>query len=208
MKTDVRRLTEKQRQIKKEIAENIWYKLYLLQNYKITQNMFIGSPIRWKSIETYAGFVRNIYNGKLDGFNLAHITPSLYKYIKGLMDSGVEPYPSPNKKDKKVSVDYLIKNKILSSYQIKQIYDPVSKQDNKPDTSISGSRNVLTRNKSNHFTGNYYEIVQKQDIPRENKNVCNIINNAKRDKNLIFNPLQFNIKKDFTLRELFNQILK
>ena len=35
-----------------------------------------------------------------------------------------------------------------------------------------------------------------------------IINNANSDKNLIFNPLQFNIKKDFTLRELFNQILK
>lgn len=208
MKTSIRRLTQRQRQIKKEIAENIWYKLYLLQNYKITRNMFIGSPIRWKSIETYAGFIRNIYKGKIDGFNLAHITPSLYKYVKGLMDSGAEPYPSPNKEDKKVSVDYLIKNKILSSYQIKQIYDPVSKQDNKPDISISGSRNVLTRNKSNHFTGNYYEIVQKEEDRRDNKNVCNIIDNAKREKSLSFNPLKFNIIEGFTLKELFNQVLK
>lgn len=198
---------QKQRQI---IRENIWYKLYMLQNYTVTKNMFIGSTLRWKSIETYAGFVRAIYRGEIDEFTTrAKYTKSLIKYVKGLMDSGVEPYPAPkiiSKFKKTVSVDYLIKNNLITKHQAREIYFPVSEQKNLPDTSIAWTRTNYGINRHEYNTGSYYKIVpeEKRDFNFENGNINKVTNPL--SSNNKFNPFKFNLHKDFNLAEAFKQI--
>lgn len=200
----------KQKKHLQEIRENIWYKLYMLQNYTLTKDMFIGSTLRWKSIETYAGFVRAIYRGEVDEFTTkAKYTKSLIRYVKGLMDSGVEPYPAPktiSKFKKTVSVDYLIKNNIINAHQAKEIYFPVSEQGNLPDTSISFSRTNNGSNRQTYNTGSYYKIVpeEKRDFNFENGNINKVTNPLSINNN--FNPFKFNIHKDFSLVEAFKQI--
>lgn len=132
----------------KEVRENIWYKLYMLQNYKVTREMFIGSTMRWKSIELYQTTIRKIYKGQLDEYNKdltnSVYSPNLIKYIKGLMDSGVEPYPvlEENQHRSYTSIQQLLNYDVLTPQEAKQIFESVGPKDNMPDTTVSGTRNV------------------------------------------------------------------
>lgn len=131
-------LSQKQ---KLEIRENIWYKLYLLQNYKVSMNMFIGSTMRWKTIQLYQSFIRSIYKGKVDEYTTSAVySPSLIKYIKGLMNTGMEPYPTLD--ENITSVEQLLNEGLLNTNELRFIYSHVGVMDNEPDTSISGCRNT------------------------------------------------------------------
>ena len=168
---------------KTQIRENVWYKLYLLQNYKITPDMFHGSNYRWKSIQTYQSAIRLIYNGivtepKLQ--NGGNYCSALIDYIHGLMDSGLEPYPLfGNKKGKNlVSIQFLLDNGLLTKHEIEQIYENVGDTGLEPDFSISGSRCTSCRTSTNTTHGSYVELItnpiQQTSInPVEKKDLIN-----------------------------------
>lgn len=180
---------------KREIRENIWYKLFMLQNYKITKDMFIGSNLRWRSIENYATYIRNLYKGKPHrNMNVK----SLENYIQGLIDSGMEPYKAPI--DKKISIESLIDSGTLTRNQIEQIYDSVSENDNEPDTSILFNR-VNNSVRSEYNTGSYTQIVPQALLGVEKQNVLDKINKVTKLSTMVTNPLKFNIHKGFNLAE-------
>lgn len=203
------KILDQSKRKKQEIRENIWYKLYLLQNYIVTKDMFIGSDLRWKSIVTYAWFIRMLYQGKFNELTTKiKYTKTLVNYIRGLMDSGVEPYPAPDKQGKLVSINYLINNKILTPYQIKQIYSSVSERENLPDTSIAFTKNFNGCNKEHYNTGSYYKIVpentfQKRDIISESDKIKKVTNPININNKL--NPWKLNIQKDLNLVDVFKQ---
>lgn len=121
---------------KRNTRENIWYKLYMLQNYNITMDMFKGATMRWSSINCYMNTIRRITEGKVDEYyNKSVVTPSLVKYIHGLMDSGIEPY-----KKESGEIQELIEKGILDKSKVEYIYSPVGKGDFEPDTSHGSSR--------------------------------------------------------------------
>jgi hypothetical protein len=148
------------RQQKQQIRENIWYKLYMLQNYNITMEMFTGSDLRWSSINTYLGYIRAIYQGKQYKEELR--TKSLVNYIQGLIDSGTEPYPTIESQDKLVTIKELIDSKLLTQHEIDQIYESVGITKELPDTSQAWTRtsSEIERHGGGHNT--YYTIVEEK----------------------------------------------
>lgn len=147
-----------ERKYNPEIVQNIWYKLYLLQNYNVTQEMFQGSCLRWSSIRTYLTHIRAIYKGYK---YKEPITKSLVDYITGIIDSGTEPYPLPkNAKTKVVTIQELLESNILTPHQIRYIYEGVGPQQNLPDTSIAWTQahNERTEHET-HGSESYTNIV-------------------------------------------------
>lgn len=157
------------RKEKIETRQNIWYKLYMLQNYSITMNMFIGSTIRWDSICTYLSQIRLIYKNNITKYTLdKYLSSGLVKYINGLMDSGIGPYPVPkNCKAGKISLHQAINNKILTPAQIKYIYGKVGIRDNQPDTSSLFTRSIVTSKGQTGQRDHYFSLVT-EDIPMSN----------------------------------------
>lgn len=192
---------------KKEIRENIWYKLFLLQNYTITEDMFIGSSLRWKSIKCYLSLVRSVYNNTFNENTKSKFTKSLVDYVRNLMNSGVEPYPTPsNVKNKKVSINTLLKSNILNSHQAREIYYPVSGKTNLPDTSIAWTREAAAHDRDKYNTGSYYKIVpeeieQKSDFKSESGKMRKVTNPISK-----LNPFKFTLQKDLNLVEAFKLI--
>lgn len=187
-----------------QILENIWYKLYMLQNYNITMDMFKGANLRWQSIITYLTYIRAIYKGHKykDPF-----PKTLLNYIQGLMDSGTEPYDLPNNKVKNISVNELIKSGILSKYQIDYIYKPVGVDDSPVDTSSAWTQSFSERQNNNTFERDSYTNIVKEDIINH-VSTNPIVVNAKFDKN---NPFNFDFKcnkKMTNLKDIFNFNLK
>ena len=138
----------------KEILENIWYKLYMLQNYNVSMDMFKGSNLRWQSIVTYLTYIRAIYKG------ISYKKPfprSLLQYIQGLMDSGTEPYPlPPGKKERSITIEQLIQSAILTPYQINYIFEPVGLTEDEVDTSSAWTQSISERESSDHHTHEFY----------------------------------------------------
>lgn len=129
----------------KEVKENILYKLYKLQNYNVTMDMFLGSTVRWRTIQLYASVVRGITKGKIHEFSQSNsiYAPYVIKYIQGLIDSGELPYEVPEKAKKVkgiVSVQSLLNSNILKPHEARYIYESVGPKKNIPDTSVSGTR--------------------------------------------------------------------
>lgn len=150
-------LTKNQRQ---QIRENIWYKLYMLQNYNITMDMFTGSDLRWSSIQTYLGYIRAIYQGKQYKEELR--VKTLVNYIQGLIDSGTEPYPTIESQDKLVTIQELIDSKLLTPYEIKQIYGSVGITEELPDTSSAWTCSHHEHNRQGVEHNTYYTIVEER----------------------------------------------
>lgn len=149
--------------VNKQILENIWHKLYLLQNYNITKDMFLGSNLRWSSIETYLGYIRSVYKNKVYKNPLPK---SLVNYIQGLMDSGTEPYSLPfGQKVRQVTIQELIDSNILTKQQIDYIYSPVGITDSEVDTSSAWTQCSHERNVENHEHNFYTDIVEFSTNP-------------------------------------------
>ena len=164
-----------------EVRENIWYKLYLLQNYKVTMDMFLGSTVRWRSIQLYQSVIRSIYKGKVDEYTTSSVySPSLIKYIKGLMDSGMEPYPVLENEEKRnlTSIQQLLNYDVLTPNEAKYIYESVGPKDNLPDTTISGYRNVEFHRQHHGTDFERYSQLTKY----EEDNITNPINIQKSQK--------------------------
>jgi len=180
-------LSQKQ---KLEIRENIWYKLYLLQNYRVSMNMFIGSTMRWRTILLYQSVIRQIYKGKLDEFTQTNskYSPSLIKYIKGLMDSGCEPYPTLG--EDIISVEQLLNEGLLNSNEVRFIYSHVGILDNEPDTSISGTRSTTNHPGGGGEHASYSKLVLFND--EKDKYTFNPL---KHTKTLQFELFQIKLKK-------------
>ena len=152
------------RQQKQQIRENIWYKLYMLQNYNITMDMFTGSDLRWSSICTYLAYIRAIYQGKQYKEELR--TKTLVNYIQGLIDSGTEPYPTIESQDKLVTIQELIDSKLLTPHEIKQIYDSVGIDEELPDTSSAWTQSHHECNRESCEHNTYYTIVEERPEPK------------------------------------------
>lgn len=163
-------LTKNQKQ---QIRENIWYKLYMLQNYNITMDMFTGSDLRWSSIQTYLGYIRAIYQGKQYKVELQ--TKTLINYIQGLMDSGTEPYPVIESQDKLVTIQELIDSKLLTPHEIREIYKSVGVDEELPDTSQAWTCSHHENNRDGGGHQTYYTIVEERP---EVKMVSNPIKNT------------------------------
>ena len=144
------------KELHKEIVYNTWYKLYMLQNYDITQEMFKGATLRWQSINTYLTYIRAIYNNKLEHYN-TNLPKGLLQYIQGLMDSGTEPYPLPaGNKPKSVTIQQLIDSNVLSNYQVKYIFDSVGVTDDEVDTSSAWTQSFHEHNIGKSYCKDYY----------------------------------------------------
>ena len=182
-------LTQKQKQ---EIRYNIWYKLFKLQNYRLSMNMFLGSTMRWTSIQTYLTMIREITQGKVDEYTTSAVySPSLIKYIKGLLDSGEEPYPELEELGKQkglVSIVSLLNCGVLTPREVQFIYSNVGVDDLEPDTSISTCRNVGQRKQSQKMLNTSYNKITLFDDVFKNINHTNPI----KQSNISFG---FNIKK-------------
>lgn len=185
------------KQQKQQIRENICYKLFMLQNYNITMDMFTGSDLRWSSIQTYLGYIRAIYQGKQYKVELP--TKTLVNYIQGLIDSGTEPYPTIESQDKLVTIQELIDSKLLTPYEIKQIYNSVGVDEELPDTSSAWTCSHHEHNRESSEHNTYYTIVE------ERPNVTNPINTSSNPMSkLKTNFLGFKLvnKKNFSLFKL------
>lgn len=149
----------------KEVRENILYKLYKLQNYNVTMDMFLGSTLRWRTIQLYASVIRGITKGKIHEFmnSNSKYSPYVIKYVQGLIDSGELPYEVPNgaKKSKGiVSIQALLNSGKLLLHEAKYIYESVGPKKNTPDTSISGTRKGGIHNGNTYVErGSYTNIV-------------------------------------------------
>lgn len=151
----------------KEILESIWYKLYMLQNYNISMDMFKGSNIRWQSIITYQTYIRAIYKGYK---YKAPFPKSLLDYINGLMDSGTEPYPLPaGKKQRSVSIQELIDSKILTNYQINYIFEPVGITEEAVDTSSAWTQTTSEREQTERHNNGFYTNICTNPIQSTSK---------------------------------------
>lgn len=160
-------VTEQRKQYKHTL-ENIWQKLYLMQNYNIDMSMFKGSNIRWSSIKTYLTFIRALYKGTQ---YQSKLTKHLQEYIIGLMDSGTEPYPKVS--EKIITIKQLVDCGLLNNHEVDYIYSPVSSEDNEVDTSKAWNK-MFTNPVSRDFKKeNYTQIVEKlpENIESLNKNI-------------------------------------
>lgn len=149
------------RNLQKQILENIWYKLYMLQHYNISMDMFKGSNIRWTTILTYLTYIRAIYKG----YKYKDPFPkSLYNYVQGLMDSGTEPYSTPEgKRIKQISINNLLKQNILTKQQIDFIFSSVGVTEEDPDTSSAWTQRFCERELGNSHNMDFYTNIVKKD---------------------------------------------
>lgn len=147
----------------REVRENILYKLYKLQNYNVTMDMFLGSTVRWRTIKLYASVIRGITKGKIHEYmnTNSKYSPYVIKYIQGLIDSGELPYEVPNSEHKGiVSIQTLLNSGLLLPHEAKYIYESVGPKNNIPDTSISGTRKSGEHQLHNDVEhGSYTDIV-------------------------------------------------
>lgn len=184
----------------KEIVENTWYKLYLLQNYNITKNMFLGTNLRWSTINTYMGYIRAIYNNKKYKEELH--TKSLLNYIHGLMDSGVEPYPLPPNVSKDVSIKEL--EKFLDPHKVRFIFNPVGVTEEEPDTSVAWTCSKFERGEiESHERGDYVNIVDSDIIESLENTLTLDIPEVEKEKQTKNNPFTFTHKKG-SVKEVYN----
>lgn len=162
----------------KDIHENIWTKLYMLQNYDITMDMFKGSILRWSTLNTLLGYIRSYCNNSLNNEKILSNNKSMLRFIQGLMDSGTEPYPAPktsqNKVLNKATLNMLLRDNILTQYQINQIYDTVGYTQENPDTSSA-------------WTCATHEYTERN---RHWMDTCKIVDSL--DEIRVTNPLQVN----------------
>ena len=165
----------------KEVRENILYKLYKLQNYNVTMDMFLGSVVRWRTIKLYASVIRGVTKGKIHEFmnSNSNYPPYLIKYTQGLIDSGELPYEVPNgaKKNKGiVSIQALLNSGKLLPYEAKYIYESVGPKRNIPDTSISGTRKGGIHNGNTYGErGSYTSIIPFEEPTHTSVTIPNTI---------------------------------
>ena len=154
----------------REVKENILYKLYKLQNYNVTMDMFLGSAVRWRTIQLYASVVRGITKGKIHEFMQSNSKYPTYviKYIQGLIDSGELPYEVPEKSKKVkgiVSIQTLLNSNLIQPHEAKYIYESVGPKKNIPDTSVSGTRKSGEHQIHNGIEhGSYTSIVMTDNL--------------------------------------------
>lgn len=153
----------------KEVRENILYKLYKLQNYNVTMDMFLGSTVRWRTIKLYASVIGGITKGRIHEYMSTNskYSPTLIKYIQGLIDSGELPYEVPNKEKNKgiVSIQTLLNSGLLMPHEAKYIYESVGPSNNEPDLSISGTRKSGEHQVHNNIEhGSYTDIVMTDNL--------------------------------------------
>lgn len=178
------------KRIKREILENTWYKLYLMQNYEISKDMFKGANLRWSSINSYQSYIRSIYKGILYKNNPKL---SINKYIIGLMDSGVEPFPKID--NSVITIKQLIQEKLLTPYEIKTIFSPVGPSLTEVDTSVAWvCCNYTKNNNFSHNIGDTYTRIVENEEEDNNCLSSKVISNIKT--NSFSNIFNFNIKAD------------
>lgn len=154
---DVEKLKEvyTDKNLYKDILYKTWYKLYMLQNYNISMDMFKGANLRWSSIITYLTHIRAIYKGYK---YKDPMTKSLVEYIQGLMDSGTEPYPKVQKNI--ITIEQLVKSGLLTKNEINYIYSSVGVTEENPDTSVAWTHEFNNRQVGEVHGGSYTSIVE------------------------------------------------
>lgn len=167
--------------LNREILQNTWYKLYLLQNYNISMNMFKGATLRWSSIITYLTHIRAIYKGYKYKDPLSK---SLVTFIQGLIDSGTEPYPKVD--EKVITIEQLIKSGVLTKREIDYIYEPVGVTEENPDTSSAWTHAFVERESGETHGGSYTDIVDS--LPSQ------VITNPIKSTDLIDSPVAKTLK--------------
>lgn len=186
--------------LKQQILENTWYKLYLLQNYEISKDMFKGANLRWSSILTYLTWIRAIYRGRIYKNNKEL---SITKYIIGLMDSGVEPYPKINSSI--ITVHELIQQGLLTPYEIRDIFSSVGPTEQEVDTSTAWTCSTHSRFQTSpikerqlytHIITNLPTTVSCQSNQADSpsiklRNLFNFVNNSKNLKDIYMRAFGF-----------------
>lgn len=144
-----------------EVRENILTKLYRLQNYNVTMNMFKGSNLRWKSIMVYLNIIRRMTKDPNYRYNPnVRIGKNILKYIGGLVFSQ-DPLVKIDNNNKEITIDELITSGVLTNQEIEYIYSSVGPKNNEPDLSISGTRNRHNSHSSEREFENHATIVQE-----------------------------------------------
>ncbi len=159
---DVEKLKEvyTKKNLYKDILYKTWYKLYMLQNYNISMDMFKGANLRWSSIITYLTHIRAIYKGYK---YKDPMTKSLVEYIQGLIDSGTEPYPKVQQNI--ITIEQLVKSGLLTKTEIDYIYSSVGVTEDNPDTSIAWTHDFNNRQVGEVHGASYTSIVET--LPEE-----------------------------------------
>lgn len=147
------------RNLEKQIVKDTWYKLYMLQNYNISMNMFKGANLRYSSILAYLTQIRAITKGYKYKYP---ITKSLVNYINDLIEHDVQPYPVIDKSI--VTIKELIDNGLLNEKDIKYIYNQVGITDENPDTSKAWTNASTEKDINGRHSGSYTEIVKSLPV--------------------------------------------
>lgn len=192
----------------RNIKENTWTKLFMLQNYDITMDMFKGSTLRWSSLNTMLGYIRSYCNNSLTNPQILSYNKSMLQFIQGLMDSGTEPYPTPktsqNKVLNKTTVNMLLRDNILTNYQVQQIYEPVGYTEENPDTSSAWSCSSHTYTEHDRNYNSVCKIVDEMEYIEPQMSSTNPIKQSKQNSNFI--PIK--LKQGKTLIECIAESLK
>ena len=109
--------------------ERIWFKLFKLQYYQVTDKQFKGAKVAWSTIYYFQCYIRTITNGKKSVETFCKNMLPVYTFVNKLKELNIQPFP---RYAKQVNSRHLELKVLLNSGKINQqerdfINSPISK---------------------------------------------------------------------------------
>ena len=124
--------------------EKIWFKLFKLQHYRVTDQQFKGVEIAWSTICTFQCYVRTITSGKKSVETFCKGMIPVYTFVNKLKELNIQPFP---RYAKQVNSKYLELKVLLNSGKINQ---PEIDFIDSPISTVEGAHIRCGFNKSYH----------------------------------------------------------
>lgn len=104
-----------------DIQHKVWFKLFKLQNYKLSENLFSATGLSSGTLRTYLSRIRT-YTKNADKSVTLKAFESIVFFTRNLVKLGVSPFPTPNNKlldDSNLpEINVLVESGILNAIEL------------------------------------------------------------------------------------------